>query len=115
MAKSVSSMASIGAWAYLLGLLLAVLAGAFAPSDVNIALVLGVLGLVVGFLNVGDKEVMMFLLSGIAWLASASSLSEMGTLLGQPWLTPIFNNVSVFVAPAVALVAIKAVYDLSKD
>ena len=116
MAKG-NSTPSIGAWAYLLGLVIAILA-AFIVDAGNasmIAMVLGVLGLVVGLLNVSDKEVMMFLVAGISFLLSASSLGGLGAMLGSGWMATIFANVSVFVAPAVAVVALKAVYDHSKE
>jgi len=82
-------------------------------------MVLGILGLIVGFLNIGDKEIQHFLVAGIAWLLSASSLSSLGvTLFGAVigvLIAAVFNNVSIFVAPAVAVVALKAVYDISKE
>ena len=118
MAKNSNSMPSMGAWAFLGGLVVAVLAGAFGAADSTVALVLGVLGLIVGLMNVSDKEVMMFLLAGIAFLTSANNLGALGVQLLGPnglWIAAIFANVAVFVAPAVAVVAIKAVYNLSKE
>lgn len=114
MAKK-DSMPALGAWAYLLGLVIAILAGAFGAADATVALVLGVLGLLVGLMNVTESEVKSFLIAGIAFLLSATSLGTMGTRLGVGFMTAIFSNIGSFVAPAVAIVALKAVYDLSKD
>lgn len=117
MAKG-DSMPAIGAWAYLGGLVIAVLAGIFGATDATVALVLGVLGLLVGLLNISEKEVHGFLLAGIAFLLSATSLATLGTMLlgGMGTLVAaVFKNVAIFVAPAVAIVALKAVYDISKD
>lgn len=116
MAKG-DSMPAIGAWAYLGGLVIAILAGLFGATDATVALVLGVLGLLVGLLNISDKEVQHFLVAGIAFLLSATSLGALGNWLGSlgSWMAPVFNNIAIFVAPAVAIVALKAVYDISKE
>lgn len=114
MAKK-DGMPALGAWAYLLGLAIAIVAGAFNATDSMVALVLGVLGLLVGLMNITEKEVPNFLVAGIAFLLSATALSKLGLELGQVWMTGVFNNIAAFVAPAVAIVALKAVYDLSKN
>ena len=118
MAKG-SDLPTIGVWAFLGGLVIAFLAGLLGMTDSTVAMVLGILGLIVGFLNIGDKEIQHFLVAGIAWLLSASSLSSLGvTLFGAVigvLIAAVFNNVSIFVAPAVAVVALKAVYDISKE
>ncbi|MFH1056931.1 MAG: hypothetical protein V1717_04010 [Candidatus Micrarchaeota archaeon] len=113
------SMPAIGAWAFLGGLVIAVLAGFFTTADATIVLVLGVLGLLVGLLNIADKEAQHFLVAGIAFLISAASLGSLGVQIlgasGGAQIAAVFNNVAVFVAPAVAIVALKAVYDISKE
>ncbi len=114
MAKK-DSMPALGAWAYLLGLVISILAGAFGAADATVALVLGVLGLLVGLMNISENEVQHFLVAGIAFLLSATSLGALGTTLKIGFMSAIFGNIASFVAPAVAIVALKAVYDLSKD
>ncbi len=116
MAKG-DSMPAIGAWAYIGGLVIAVLAGIFGATDATVAMVLGILGLLVGLLNISDKEVQHFLVAGIGFLLSATSLSAIGAKLPAigSWMGPVFGNIAIFVAPAVAIVALKAVYDISKD
>ncbi len=117
MAKG-DSMPAIGAWAYLGGLVIAILAGVFGATDATVAMVLGVLGLLVGLLNISDKEVQRFLIAGIAFLLSATSLASLGNQLPGgigSWMSPVFSNIAIFVAPAVAIVALKAVYDISKE
>lgn len=104
----------IGGWAFILGVVIAVVAGlaagaldAMAAGYVTLALV--VLGLVVGFLNVGEKEVNDFLVAAIAVVlvgtANLSSIPMIGTYLALMVL-----NVAAFVAPAALVVALKAVY-----
>lgn len=118
MAKA-NKMPAIGAWAYLAGLVISVLA-AFVYNP-WIPLVLGILGLVVGLLNISESEVQHFLIAGIAFLLSVTSLAlivaQFGTKLGfdVSSVAGIFGNLAVFIAPAVAVVALKAVYDISKD
>jgi len=117
MAKG-DSMPAIGAWAYLGGLVIAVLAGAFGATDATVAMVLGILGLLVGLLNINDKEIQHFLVAGIGFLLSATSLGTLGVQLfgaNGAWIAAVFNNVAIFVAPAVAVVGLKAVYDISKE
>jgi len=104
----------------MVGLLIAVIAGAMpgvlgAPS--TMALLLGILGIIVGLLNVADKEVSLFLVAAIALLVSAAGLSmvlvniqAIGTVLSA-----ILDNVVVFTAPAAAVVSLKALYVCSKE
>jgi len=110
----------IGSLAFLLGVVIAILAGAgiasFAPSvAVWVPLVLVVLGLVVGFLNVSNKDMQPFLIAGIALIAigipgaALSTIPVIGILMVK-----ILSAVSTFAAPAVLVVSLKAFYNLSK-
>ena len=63
------SYEKLGGWAFILGVVIAIIAGlasgaldAISAGYVTLALV--VLGLIVGFLNIGDKEVNNFLIAG---------------------------------------------------
>lgn len=107
----------IGGWAFILGVLIAVLAGlasgaldATAAGYVTLALV--ILGVVVGFLNIGDKEVNDFLLAAVAVVligtANLTAIPVIGTYLALMVL-----NVAAFVAPAALVVALKAIYNLA--
>lgn len=97
----------IGKWAFVVGLVLAVLAGLVTSLNVPLTVyVLAVLGIVVGFLNVTEKETVPFLVATIALMLTSTSLA----VLGVATLTAIFTNVAVFAAPAALVVAIKAVY-----
>ena len=62
MAKT-KGMDIVGKWAFLAGVVLAVVLGALGPVNGTWAMVLVAIGLVVGLLNVADKEVMPFLMS----------------------------------------------------
>lgn len=113
----------IGPWAFILGLVIAVIAG-FLPANMasTALLVLAILGVAVGFLNISDKELNLFLLAGIGFVLSASSLSPVITGLGSlisvelaGWIVGILGNIVVFVSPAIAIVGIKALYDITQD
>ncbi len=97
-------MAEIGKWAFIVGLILAVIAGLVTVSYA--ALILAVLGLIVGFLNVTEAETTGFLIASIALMLTNASI----TVIGIAILTAIFSNIAVFVAPAALVVAVKAVY-----
>ncbi len=112
------SYGKYGSWAFLVGLIITIVAGFVTTGFESwYTLVLAVLGLIVGFLNVTDKETQLFLVASIALVASASSLSNVVAFsaTAQQVLQTILGYVVVFVSPAAAIVALKAVYDISKE
>jgi hypothetical protein len=105
----------LGEWAFLLGVLIAVVAGlaagaldTAAAGYVTLALV--ILGLVVGFLNVGEKEVNNFLIAAIALVLMGTAKLTAIPMIGV-YLALMVLNVAAFVAPAAVVVALKAVYE----
>lgn len=107
-------MEKIGVWSFIAGLVIAVIAG-FAWSN-TFAMVLGVLGIVVGLINISDREVMMYLISSIAILLGASSLSGMISFIGvaSDFLTNLLRAITIFVAPGAVVVAIKGIFEIAK-
>jgi len=107
-----------GKWAFIVGVVLALLAGLF-PTFLEagtVALLLVVLGLVVGLLNVQDKESINFLIATIALMAVGTAGVEVINLFGLGTLfRNVVLNIGLFVAPAAVVVALKLVYDLAKD
>lgn len=104
----------IGEWAFLLGVLTAVVAGlASGALDAAwagyVTLALVVFGLVVGFLNVGDKRVNNFLIAAIALVLIGTAKLTAIPVVGD-YLALMVLNVSAFVAPAALVVALKVVY-----
>ena len=107
----------LGGWAFILGVVIAIIAGlasgaldAMSAGYVTLALV--VLGLVVGFLNIGDKEVNNFLIAAIAVVLLGTANLAVIPLIGM-YLASMVLNVAAFVAPAALVVALKSVYNLS--
>lgn len=106
-------LAMIGHWAFILGVIIAIVAGLLGTASEWIALLLVVLGVIVGFLNISDKETHAFLVAAIALLVTGSAGLHTLPLVGV-YLGPILTNIATFVAPAVVIVALKEVYELGR-
>lgn len=110
------SLAKIGTYAFLLGVLIAILTGLVSGLlDAGIlTALLVILGLAVGFLNVSQKEVVPFLVAalalGLGAQAKFSALPVIGT-----YIDAIMANIIIFVAPAAVIVGLKAIYDLGRE
>ena len=110
---------SLGSWAFILGVLIAIIAGLAAGSidaatQGYLAIVLVILGLVVGFLNIGAKEVTDFLIAAIALVAvGAANLATIPWIGG--YLASMVLYIAAFVAPAALVVALKAIYAMGRN
>ena len=103
---------SFGAWAFLIGIVLAVIFGVIGLSD-TLLMVLFIIGIVVGLLNVTDQEVTPFLMAG-AVLVIVSSLG--GQILDvKEWISGILNAILAIFVPATVVVAIKSVFSIAKN
>ncbi len=109
---------SLGAWAFLIGVILAIVLGLF-PSQTWILTVLVVVGILVGLLNVTGTESRGFLLASLALvIVSAMGGSAISALGGIPlgeYLGFILNNLLILFVPATIIVALKSVFDIAKD
>lgn len=114
MAKK-DNKAMIGKYAYIIGLLLAVVAGLVAAvaGYAYTPLILVVLGLVVGFLNVADKNVSVLLLSLLALAMVGNSTLDVIPAVNA-FLVAILANIVAFAGAAAFVVAIKAVLASTK-
>ncbi len=106
----------IGKWAFIIGLVIAVIAGFITGYTEIILLVLFILGLIVGFMNIRDKDLIKFLVAAIALLAlGVSSISVLAVLaVVSTYLNAILGNFISFVSAAALVVAIKAILETSK-
>lgn len=110
MAKSKGNF--IGSWAFLIGVILAVILGFIGSVSGAMLTTLVVIGLIVGLLNIADEEAGPFLMSG-AVLIIASSFG--GDALQT--ITSVDNILSALLAifvPATIIVAIKNVFSLAR-
>lgn len=112
MAKK-SKMGMVGSWAFLIGVILAIILGALGPVAGAWLIVLVVIGLIVGLLNVADKEVQPFLMSG-AVLIIASALGQNVTG-GIAILDNVLQALLAIFVPATIIVAIKNVFSLARN
>jgi len=106
----------VGKWAFLIGLVIAVIASFLTGYATTVALVLFILGLVVGFLNISEKDSNKFLVANIALLtggiASISAVSILGIV--SSYLNTILGSFVAFVSAAALVVAIKAIFETTK-
>ena len=106
----------VGRWAFLVGIVIAILLGfvSFAYSS----LVLFILGLIVGFINITEKEVTSYLIAVIALLVVGISglqvLDVFGTIVNN-WIQTVLTSFVIFVAASGLVVAVKSVLQMSKS
>jgi hypothetical protein len=105
-------MDKVGKYAFIAGLIICVLAG-FGLEASWVPWVLAVLGLIVGVLNIAEKEVQGFLLAAIGLIMSASAIAILPFVGGV--LVTILAYLIVFIAPAVLVVALKSLLATARD
>ena len=102
----------IGSWAFLIGVIVAIVLGFMGTLSDTMRIVLVVIGLIVGLLNIADEEVSPFLMSGaVLIIASSLGASEVSTIT---WLSGILSALMLIFVPAVVIVAIKNVFSLAR-
>jgi len=102
----------LGHWAFIVGILIAIIAGLVpAWQTPTITWVLVILGLIVGLLNITAKETVEFLVASIALLVigSAGAIPALGTII-----LSVLANIVAFVAPAGLVVALLSIYKLAQ-
>ena len=109
----------MGEWAFIIGVLVAIVVSLFRVSDTVagwLVLLLVVLGLIVGLLNVSEKETTPFLVAAAALLITGTAGGSLAIIpvIGG-YLQDIVQNIAVFVTPAAIVVALKAIQALAKD
>jgi hypothetical protein len=130
-------MGKVAIWAFIIGILIALLVGLWqaytlerTPTDTVfmsdmggwIAWILVVIGAIVGLLAMLGKgtitkaELPAFLMAGIALLVMYGVFQGFSI---DPWIGSLFKGVSqalaIFIAPAVGILAIKAIWDIGKN
>jgi hypothetical protein len=101
----------IGKWAFIIGLVIAVIAGLFFQPGWAIW-VLAVLGVIVGFLNIAAEETRGFLLASIALTLSATALNTL-PVVGTA-LSLVLPFVVAFVAGGMIVVAMKELFQTAQ-
>ena len=121
---------SFGAWAFLIGVILAVIIGLSASSflslqkvisySTQIYAILVILGLLVGFsINVSKKDAQTFLIAGaiLVIVSKFGMESVSGSLIGIGVGDTIYSTFAALLAlfaPATIIVALKTVFSIAK-
>lgn len=128
----------IAVWAFIIGVVIALLIGLWqaynlqynetpileTENGVWVGWLLAFLGVIVGLLailgrgTITKSETPGFLLAGVALLIMYGVFESMGDKL-TPWLGPLLAGLSwslaIFIAPAVGILSIKAIWDIGKE
>ena len=108
----------LGEWSFIIGVVLAIMFG-FIPEQWEgmVTLLLVILGLIVGFLNISEKESTPFLVAAAALMITAIAGATLGLIPPQVlgnFLQNAVEKIGVFVAPAAVVVALKSIHSLAK-
>jgi hypothetical protein len=106
----------IGAWAFLIGVLLAIVLGSFDLIGKYewITITLVILGAIIGLINITSKESMPFLFSA-AILVIVCSTGGVIIASAIPRLASVLVGLLILFVPATIVVAVKNVFGLAKD
>jgi hypothetical protein len=118
---------SFAAWVFVIGIILAVIAGIFTRGSTNplILITIAALGLVVGYF-VAEKDVQTFLFASVATVlasfagiqgfatnVSLTGITVSGTEIGKIMASVLSALLFLFV-PATIIVAVKTVFSIAK-
>lgn len=119
-------MKELGRWAFILGVIIALVLGILSTKMTPIQYtwlvgVLVVLGVLIGFLNITGKETMDFLTISVMLVVAVSlggqalkaGLDALGAFGG--YLSGIFYAVMLLLIPSILIVSLKAIWNLAKN
>ncbi len=101
---------NLGRWSFILGIVVAVLLGFTSFSYSTLVLV--ILGLIVGFLNISEKETHDYLVAVIALMVIGFSGMQVFTTVSTglyDWIQTVLTSFVTFVAASALVVAIKTI------
>ena len=104
----------LGFAAFIIGLILAVVAGYLWPSNTTIIIVLLILGIIIGILNITAKETMLFLIAVIALVVVGNVFAPLKVLSLGIILGNILSYIAILVSPAAIIAAIKALWAVGR-
>jgi hypothetical protein len=129
-------MLKLGSWAFLIGIVIALIVGIYTAYTIEsagehffatdaggwVAWLLAIIGAIVGLLafmgkgTITEKEVPAFLMAGIALVVMYGVFQNIAiTPYIGALLAGISMSLAIFVAPAVGILAIKAIWDIGKE
>lgn len=101
-----------GSWAFLIGVVLAVVLALFNVWSTTWLLILVVIGLIVGLLNIAEREVQPFLMSG-AVLTIVAYFGQ-DVMSSVDVLARMLSALLAIFVPATIIVAVKNVFSLAR-
>ena len=122
MAKKNTDNNTIGYVAFLLGVFISIIAGLFYAAGMidttvqgYVAIALVILGLIVGLLNLMDKDATSFLIAvlSLAIVGLGGNGIEKIPFVGTPFIL-IVSYIAMFVFPAAVVVSLKVIWDMAK-
>jgi len=102
----------IGSWAFLIGVILAIILGLIGEISSSMTILLVVIGLIVGLLNIGDEEVHPFLMSGVVLIIASTFGQQVVSEIS--FLANILDALLAVFMPATIIVALKNVFTLAR-
>lgn len=115
--KQSSVPKNVGSGALVVGVFLALLFG-FLPMGPKIALLLLIVGLVVGMLNVTETETKEFLYTSVALIIIMTlpkQLFEETFTAVLPWFVGILDALLIMIVPATIVVALRSLFEFARD
>ena len=105
----------LGAWAFLIGVILALVAGLIGLTAAWVMPTLVVLGIIIGLLNIGGAELKDFLLAGaVLVIVSNLSASVLNISISVVDLGAVLNALIALFVPATVVVALKVVFAMAQ-
>jgi hypothetical protein len=119
---------SLGAWAFLVGVILAIIIGvssalipipAMETYSAQIYAILVILGIIIGFMNVSGKDTQTFMIAGaVLVIVSRFGMDSVtGSIIGigiGDAVSSVFAALLGLFVPATIIVALKAVFSIAK-
>jgi hypothetical protein len=102
----------IGRWAFILGMIICVIAGLGGRVPALLTVIF-ILGLIIGLLNVTEKESTSFLVAVIGLLLIGVAGLQLGQLTSV--VSAILNNLIALTSAAGLVVAVKQVVSIAED
>ncbi len=107
----------MGAWAFLIGIILAIVLGLFsdylgAGTYKTALVILVVLGIIVGLFNITVKESSKFLLTALVLILVAYIGQSVMSII--PQIGKILGALLVLFVPATLIVILKSIFDIAK-
>ena len=100
---------------FFIGLALAVIGGLVFPENIMVALVLVVIGLVIGLIHIWSKDITKLLLATIALLAMTAAFAPITLLGAGKMIGSVLIDFAALMAPVALIAAVKALIEVGME